>query len=439
MTKLLGALGTCLAIVTLSSRARADDARPVVPPLPLARSWTTPRVAPAPSYAPAPTYAPAPAPVYAPAPTSAPAPVYAPAPSYTPAPVPAPRPTYPYIPTADERAAAVRSATADGTSCATNAPCGREACFQPRDACGWPTDACGGRLGAFELELQGGAAWFSNPDGLLGELVAANPAQLDWNHLDYGLQLAGRVGASYRYAPFHRVELRGTYYGNPDDAGTRVGFFGATPGATGTGDLSRSVTAAFSTDATAWGAEFAWWNELGCEGHVRTDWGIGVRYLSFDETARVGFVAAGVGPFPVANGFAASDVTNHWFGLEAGFAVHVDLTEEFEMSGTIKPMLGRISSKATVTDDSVFVGGLHSASASDDAIVFGADLEIGAKWRLNERISIVGSVDVLFLDQVQRAEDALDFSHSTTGAVQARNRPDQLLITTLFLGVGFTF
>ncbi len=416
MTKIKTVFGVCITGLVFASNARADEPTPVVP-------------APAPIGAPAPLAPTSGAPTLV-APAAAPAPV---------APMPAPRPAPVYIPTADERAAAVRAATSDCTTCPDCAPCGREACFQTRDTCGWLTNACGARLGCLEIEIQGGASWTSNPDGMLGELVAGNTAPLDWNDLEYPLGIGGRAAVSYRYAPFHRVELRGAYYGDSDDSSTTSGFFGATPGATGTGDLSRPVTADFSTDATSWGAEFVWWNELACEGNWRYDWGIGARYLSFDETANVGFVATGPGPFPVANGFVHSDVTNDWYGLEGCFAVHLDLTQSFEISATFKALFGQLSSDASVTDDSIFAGGLHSASASDDNLVFGAELELGARWRLTDHISVSAAANMLFLDDVQRAEDVLDFSHSTTGAVQARNAPDQLVITSLYLGVVFTF
>lgn len=408
MSKVQWTLGTCAVWFAFAGTARADDPVPVVPP-------------------PGPVVAPAPMPA---APST---------PMRTVEQVPPSRPALPYIPTADERAAAVRSATSDCTTCPTCAPCGREACFQARDKCGWPTDACGKRLGCLEIELQGGASWVSDPDGALGELVAGNTAPLDWNHLDYATQIGGRGRIGYRFAPFQRVELRGAYYGSSDESSTKSGFFGATPGALGVGDLSRPVTADFSAESTSWGAELNWWNEFSCEGNLRFDWGMGARYVSFDETAHVGFVSTGPGPFPVANGFVDADVTNDWYGLQACFAIHADLTQEFEVSATMKALFGQLSSDTTVTDDSIFAGGLHSASASDDGLELGAEFEIGARYRLTEHISISGAANLLFLDNVQRAEDALDFSHSTTGAVQARNAPDQLVITSVYLGIVFTF
>ena len=47
--------------------------------------------------------------------------------------------------------------------------------------------------------------------------------------------------------------------------------------------------------------------------------------------------------------------------------------------------------------------------------------------------------NLLFLDNVQRANDAMDFSASTSGAVQARNEVDQLLWHGVYAGISFEF
>ena len=356
-----------------------------------------------------------------------------PDPTYQPATAPA------LAPSPSDSRAAMRSIPSDCTTCPKCAPCGREPCYQKRDACGWPTDQCGKRIGCLDVALEGSYSFLSNPDGLLGELVAGNTAPLNWNDLDYGGEFGGRVTIGYRYEPFRRIEVRGAYYGNPTDSRSVSGFFGATPGITGTGDLSRPVDAAFSTDATTWGVELNWWNELSCDGAIRTEWGLGARYVSFDETAHVGFVATGPGPFPVANGFVDSDTTNDWYGIQGCFAVHYDVTASLDLGFTVKALLGQVRSETHVSDDSIFAGGAHSASAKDEQIGIGADIDLSARWRVTSRISVIGALNVLWLDKVQRAEDALDFSHSATGAVQARNAPDQLLMESLYLGVAFTF
>jgi hypothetical protein len=106
---------------------------------------------------------------------------------------------------------------------------------------------------------------------------------------------------------------------------------------------------------------------------------------------------------------------------------------------SIKGLVGNLNRTILVQDDSMFAGGLHSASSEDDEIVFGFDAEVGFRWRLARWIAVTGGYDLLFLDNVQRAHMAMDFSHSTSGAVQAQQNPDQLLIHSFFLGLNFNF
>ena len=48
---------------------------------------------------------------------------------------------------------------------------------------------------------------------------------------------------------------------------------------------------------------------------------------------------------------------------------------------------------------------------------------------------VTGSYTLLFLDSVVRAQDALDFTQAATGAVQARQKTDSMLVHAVFLGV----
>ena len=87
----------------------------------------------------------------------------------------------------------------------------------------------------------------------------------------------------------------------------------------------------------------------------------------------------------------------------------------------------------------LLAGGPHTASEGDDEFVFGLNLDLSAAWHLTPHLAIVGGYDLLFLDNVQRAEDGMDFSNSNSGAVQATQNPDQLVIHSLFLGITFSF
>lgn len=318
-------------------------------------------------------------------------------------------------------------------------------CFQPRDLCGWAVDNCGNRLGQWEITLAGMYASTGSPDGILGEDLFIAGNHLDWNKVDYPGEFGAFGSISYRFEPQTRVELAGTYYGSPDDSNAQSGQFAATPGVTGLGDVSRPVDATFTSEAETWSIELNVWTEVSCSGHWRMDAGIGGRYVSFEETAHVDFVTTGPGPFPVADGFVNSNVTNEFYGGQLCFAVHYDAEfgcecpSQWEFGASIKALFGSISRDLTVTDDSIFAGGEHVSSEGDDEFVFGLNFDLTAKWKITPCIAVFAGYDLFFLDNVQRAEDGMDFSNSNSGAVQATQNPDQLVIHSLFLGVTFTF
>jgi hypothetical protein len=365
----------------------------------------------------------------------------APAPTDVPAP-PTPEERRTVIEMAPPAPAPVAPAPVMVRPVAPNDPCcGPQPCFQCRDDCGWAIDSCGYLYGPVDLTIEGMASWFSSPDGHLGVLVAGNPDDIDWGGLDYPVAFGGRATISYRYDAPSRIELRGTYWGSADDSSTESGFFGSSTGAGGVGDLSREVEADMETEAEMWGVELNWWTEVACTGRTRVDVGFGLRYVRFEEEATVDFTTIGPpGPlFPVADGFVTSEVVNQFFGAQVGVAMHIDASQclEFYVSG--KGMFGQIDRDVDVNDDSIFAGGPHSSDSSDDELVFGVDFELGFKWRITPRIAVTGGYNMFFLDDVQRAEDAMDFGFSTTGAVQARQNPDQLSVGSLFLGVSFNF
>lgn len=348
----------------------------------------------------------------------------------------APRPVQTWTQPPAQSYPAPRPALTEINSCA---PCGPQPCFQKRDACGCALDSCGNRYGPWDVTIEGALASMSSPDGILGETLFVPGNQLNWNGVDYDGVLGGRLTFSYRFECESRVELRGAYYGNPDADARDAGFFAARPGDDGLGDISRPVNSSFQSDAELFSAEFNWWTELKCSGHWRWDAGLGIRYISFDEDARVDFVTTGPGVFPVDNGFVRSEVKNRFIGMQAMFATHADISENFEFFGSLKAMFGSIDREIDVTDLDIFAGSFHSASIDDDEFVFGLDVELGFKWRLSRCIGVGLSYNLLFLDNVQRGEDAFDFSQSNSGAVQARQAPDQLVVHSIFFGVNFNF
>ena len=261
-------------------------------------------------------------------------------------------------------------------------------CFQKRDLCGWPVNKCGDRLGRWDVTVAGMFSNIGSPDGIVGEDLFIPGKTLDWNNVDYDGAVGGFGAISYRFEPHSRVELVGTYYGNPDGSDAQSGQFAAMPGALGFGDISRPVDANFTSDAETWSIELNFWTELACTGHWRMDAGVGTRYISFDETATVDFTATGPGPFPVADGFVTSEATNDFFGGQVGFALHYDAEfgcncpSQWEFGASLKALFGTLDRNVTVRDDSIFAGGPHTSSEGDDEFVFGLNFDLTAKWKI---------------------------------------------------------
>lgn len=395
--------------VLFGATAHAEDAPTPVPPPP------------PPVLAPQPPVAPPPAPtpeesrrVIEQAPASA---APAPAPVYRTMAPPAPTPTDPY----------------------TCAPCGPQPCFQRRDACGCRVDDCGNRYGCWDVTVEGSFSSISSPDGILGETIFVPGNQLSWDDVDYDGTIGGRLTVGYRTECLSRLELRGTYYGNPDGSDDEAGFFAARPGDDGLGDISRPVIASYESEAELYGIELNYWTELKCSGRWRWNAGFGLRYLSFEEDASVDFVTTGPGAFPVDNGYVRSEVSNDFIGAQGMLAAHVDVSPCVEVFGSLKAMFGSVNRDIDVSDLDIFAGSTHAASVDDDEFVFGLDFELGVKWSLSKCLALGASYNMLFLDGVQRAEDSFDFGQSNSGAVQARQDPDQLVAHSIFFGVTFTF
>ncbi len=360
------------------------------------------------------------------------------APPPTPPPAPAERPIV--VEQAQPVAPAPRWAPSD--PCAQPCDPYPAACCQPRDECGWPVDACGTRYGRFEITLEGTFALLGDPEGDFGETAAlfgGTGNQLTWDGIEYDGEIGGRGALAYHLTPLDRLELRGGWYGDFSASTSQSGEFGASPGISGVGDVSRPVLADFTEDATLWGVELNWWTELSCEGRYRFDVGVGGRYMRFDEEARVDLTTNGPGGFPVADGFVESEVENTFAGGQIAAMLHVDLSNSFELSASAKGMIGSLNRDVTVSDLNVFAGGNHTSTREDDEIVFGLEAEVGLRLRLTRCIAVTGGYNLLFLDGVQRAHDSMDFTHSNSGAVQAEMNPDQLIVHTFFLGLNFNF
>lgn len=317
-------------------------------------------------------------------------------------------------------------------------------CGQRRDDCCWPIDDCGTRYGRTTITLEGSFGLLNDMDGKLGTPAFGFARQFEWDELDYSFSVGGRVTLEHAIQPQQWIQFRGAYYGSWDDSTSRVGVFGFQPGNTFTGGgtqrvgASNDVNGTLSGDAELFGAEFNYINEISCSGCSRLDFIVGVRYLQFDETARADFAEAPITGF-TGPAFVASSVENTFVGLQAGIRWHYQPSNALELTAGLKALAGNVNRNITVSDQSIFAGGPHTATDEEDEIVLGADIELGIRVRLTRCIAVTAGYNLIVLDSVSRANDVMDFSQSGSGAVQAQQVTDQLIWHGVFAGLQFNF
>ncbi len=342
-----------------------------------------------------------------------------------------------------QRRTAAPSSNVVGT---TNNNC-QPACGQKRDDCCFAVDRCGRRYGCTTIRVEGLFSYLDSPEGLVGTPAFGNPQQWEWDQLDYEPSFGGRAFVKHCLGPLEWIEVGGTYYGSWDDEITSTGVFGfAPPDAFAAGGHipigeSNPVAATFSSEAEAFGGEASFITEMHCSGCYRWDWLVGARYLQFNEEARIDFAQAPIAGIGAGGpgAFVASDVENTFIGLQIGAVMHWELSPTFELQASLKGLAGNLNRDLTVTDNDIFSGGMHTATSEEDEVVFGADIDIGARWRITNRLTLTAGYNLLFLDGVSRANDAMDFSKANSGAVQAQHETDQLLIHSVFVGLEVNF
>ncbi|MDJ0522856.1 MAG: BBP7 family outer membrane beta-barrel protein [Planctomycetota bacterium] len=306
-------------------------------------------------------------------------------------------------------------------------------CGQVYDRCGWAVDFCNRRYGRWEFRLEGGVGMIEDPEGLLGVSTGlAN--QMSWDRLEYDVEFAGRAGFQYAVTPRDRVSLTGTFYGSFENSERQTGVLGYTQ-TPGGGVLSTPVnTATLTSEVDFYGGELHWWHEMCAWQCVSWELGVGIRMLRLDETATADGWAT---PFPPLAGlpFVQADVENTFIGGQVGASVRYDADRRWSLFASVKGLFGAMGRDIEVRDRDIFIGGAHTAIDEDSVFAWGIDAEVGIRYRVSRSLLIGVSYNLMFLDNVVHATDALDFTQGATGAVQARQLEDDLLVHAVFAGV----
>ena len=94
-----------------------------------------------------------------------------------------------------------------------------------------------------------------------------------------------------------------------------------------------------------------------------------------------------------------------------------------------------MNTKVRVEEDSILSGGVKAGEDESTHAGWGFEAGFDIKFRLNRCIALTAGYSFLFLDEVTRAHNAMDFSQGNTGAVQPRTRKDSVYAQAIMLGI----
>lgn len=309
-------------------------------------------------------------------------------------------------------------------------PC-EPSCGTPSDECGRPLDWCGRPLGRWDVTLEATGTDLEDPDGTLG---VRRPTSIRWGLHDYDPEFGGRLTIGYALGRKDRLELRGSWSGTWRDASTQIGVFGFAPPP---GATSPVITATLRSRAELLGVEAAWWHELCCRGTWRLLGSLGYRYISFDESATFR-AAAPIGGF-AQPGFAHARVEHDMHLVQVAAAAEKRLGRRFEIGLAGKALLGIVNRDAVVRDSDIFGAGPHATRSDQADFGWGFDLELTVSYDLSARVALTAGYELLYLDAVVRADNAMDFRQAAFGTVWATQRTSSLLAHSVFAGLRVRF
>ena len=269
---------------------------------------------------------------------------------------------------------------------------------------------------------------FEDPTGILGEPLPAGVTPFNFATNEYDPVGGARVRVLHRRGCTDAFEFRGTFYGKADAESRQTGQFAfSTPAG-----ISPVATATVFNESLVWGFDINYWRTLRRSGRWHTKIGAGWRYLRIDEKAQV---KDWNGRAALTNSFIGSDVDNALFAAQLMAGVTWRASNRFELMADAKVLGGVMASDIQINETSILSGGSKSPSKDNTEFAWGVEATLEGRLRITGGLWLRGGAEVLFIDGVQGATDAFDFSQSATGAVQPRVSTSDRVISTLFLGL----
>lgn len=298
--------------------------------------------------------------------------------------------------------------------------------------------------GRLRYTIEGVLSLLEGPEGTFGE-NSGLPEQLLWDGLSDGEGPGIRAAARFELDDRNWLEGRWMWITGWDDTVQQTGVFGfspatgpATAGAAGPGGISPSNTGTFTWDAEAHSVEINWWRAWADIEDARVDSILGFRFLYVRERASAHSWTADFGNG--ANPFVSSLVESMFFGAQAGGAVtYRPGGRSVEFFAAVKVLFGALLRNMQVTEQGFFEDMLHRPRIENDNFVIGFDLDVAVRIWLRPRLAVTVGYNLLILDDLVRAHDALDFSRADSGTIPPIRTPDELVLHSIFVGVVLDF
>jgi hypothetical protein len=188
-----------------------------------------------------------------------------------------------------------------------------------------------------------------------------------------------------------------------------------------------------TSEADLWSVSVDWMRELACCNIYRLEGFVGPRITSFDETATANIVSLGVGPGPTA--LIRAEAENTFYGGEIGatFTAYADPRWTLGLQAGV--LLGLLDREIRVDDSGLFTPGAKTSSADTDDFSWGVEFDASVTWHPTPRFGVTLGYQLFYLDDVTRANEAMDFGQFGTGQVQAGSPQNDVLVHTIFAGI----
>ena len=241
-----------------------------------------------------------------------------------------------------------------------------------------------------------------------------------------GLNLTGTIGIEGQYNGFHHWRNTATLHGDQD-------LFLPGPLGTAANDFFMADQMTVFSESDFHSAEF---NVVKRTRSPHLVWLVGFRYFNIDEKFGINSIVDNRAPNWSSDFVASSG--NNLYGAQIGAKWDRPIHDRFGLQAVGKAGLFSNSAKqSTWMGDDNNTYELRNASAAATKTAFAGELNLGGYIKISENVSITGGYNLLWIGDVARAADQLDFSYTTESGKKLAT--DTLFMHGANVGVEWNF